>query len=255
MCLVVDQRRACHAGSKVAAQGGQKPGLLGQKPGGQNIVVGTGRDTRLEVDGGQQAHADPCRMPITGKRHHRHPHPQGLAGGGGAVVRECVERKVDLVVEAQMIIGPGHVGGETNAARIDSPIAEMSPNELLRGFTGTAAPLQMTYVGYPNTTGFPSIDYRITDGIADPDDADDHYTETLIRLPRCFLCYAVPTSAPDVGPPPHERNGCVTFGSFNNFAKLNRKVLDLWSDVLAAVPSSRLVLKAGGSCREGHQAR
>ncbi len=132
-------------------------------------------------------------------------------------------------------------------------LAGLTRNTRLLAFAARPAPLQMSYIGYPNTTGFPSIDYRITDGITDPDGADDHYTETLIRLPRCFLCYAVPTFAPDVGPPPHERNGYVTFGSFNNFAKVNRKVLDLWSGVLAAVPSSRLLLKAAGSSNETTQ--
>ena len=114
----------------------------------------------------------------------------------------------------------------------------------LLALTGRPAPVQISYLGYPNTTGLPQVDYRITDGLADPDDADDFYTETLIRLPRSFLCYAIPSHAPPVGPPPFERNGHVTFGSFNNLNKVNRKVVVLWSQVLHAVPGSRLLLKA-----------
>jgi protein O-GlcNAc transferase len=98
----------------------------------------------------------------------------------------------------------------------------------------------------PTPTGLPQIDYRITDHVADGDDADDH-TETLIRLPRCFLAFAAPDHAPEIEPPPLLRNGCVTFGSFNNLAKVNDKVVALWAEVLRAVPESRLLLKASGS--------
>src|SRR5690606_15116835 len=113
--------------------------------------------------------------------------------------------------------------------------------------TARPAPIQISYLGYPNTTGLPQIDYRITDHIADGDDADDFHTETLIRLPRCFLAFAAPDHAPEIEPPPVQRNGHVTFGSFNNLAKVNRKVVALWAEVLRAVPGSRLLLKASGS--------
>lgn len=109
------------------------------------------------------------------------------------------------------------------------------------------APIQITHIGYPNTTGMRAIDYRITDPIADPDDLDDHYSETLIRLPRCFLCYAAPRGAPEVAPPPCLERGHVTFGSFNNLAKVNRQVVALWAEILCAVAGSRLLLKATGT--------
>jgi protein O-GlcNAc transferase len=84
------------------------------------------------------------------------------------------------------------------------------------------APIQITHIGYPNTTGMRAFDYRITDHVADPDGFDAHYRETLIRLPGCFLCYAPPEHAPDVAPPPCLEHAFITFGSFNNLAKLNR---------------------------------
>ena len=123
----------------------------------------------------------------------------------------------------------------------------LTKDSRLPAFTARPAPVQMTYVGYPNTTGLPQIDYRITDGTADPDGMDDDYTETLIRLPGCFLCYAVPGHAAPVEPGPSEHRDHVTFGSFNNFAKVNDGLLDLWADVLNAVPGSKLLMKAMSS--------
>jgi protein O-GlcNAc transferase len=109
------------------------------------------------------------------------------------------------------------------------------------------APVQIGYIGYPNTTGVEAIDYRITDHLADPDGFDDYYCETLIRLPRCFLAYAAPRHAPKVGPPPALRNGFVTFGSFNNLAKVNRGVIALWAEILHQVEGACLVLKSAGT--------
>jgi predicted O-linked N-acetylglucosamine transferase (SPINDLY family) len=126
-------------------------------------------------------------------------------------------------------------------------LAGFTKDSRLLACTARPAPIQISYLGYPNTTGLPQIDYRITDHIADPDDADDFHTETLIRLPRCFLAFAAPDHAPEVEPPPVLRKGYVTFGSFNSLAKVNRRVIALWAEVLRAVPDSRLLLKAFGS--------
>ena len=109
------------------------------------------------------------------------------------------------------------------------------------------APVQIGYIGYPNTTGVAAIDYRLTDHLADPDGFDDHCCETLIRLPRCFLAYAAPRHAPAVGPPPVLRNGYVTFGSFNNLAKVNRRVIALWAEILRQIEGACLVLKSAGT--------
>jgi len=107
-----------------------------------------------------------------------------------------------------------------------------------------AAPIQVTAIGYPNTTGLPAIDYRIIDSITDPPGSECLATETLLRLDPCFLCYSIPPDAPDPEPPPSVAAGHVTFGSFNNCIKLSAPVLSLWSRILAAVPDSRLVLKS-----------
>lgn len=118
-------------------------------------------------------------------------------------------------------------------------------NRLLT-FARRPAPVQVSWLGYPNTTGMQAMDYRITDAIADPPgDADRFHTEKLIRLENGFLCYRPPDDGPEVGPLPALSAGHVTFGSFNNLAKLTRQGIACWAAILNSVPGARLVLKAG----------
>ncbi|GAB4833345.1 hypothetical protein Ancab_031589 [Ancistrocladus abbreviatus] len=105
------------------------------------------------------------------------------------------------------------------------------------------APVQVTWIGYPNTTGLPTIDYRITDTLADPPDTSQKHVEELVRLPECFLCYTPSPEAGPVSPAPALANGFITFGSFNNLAKITPKVLQVWARIFCAVPNSRLVVK------------
>ncbi|KAL2503047.1 putative UDP-N-acetylglucosamine--peptide N-acetylglucosaminyltransferase SPINDLY [Forsythia ovata] len=105
------------------------------------------------------------------------------------------------------------------------------------------APVQVTWIGYPNTTGLPTVDYRITDALADPPDTKQKHVEELVRLPRSFLCYTPSPEAGLVSPTPALSNGFVTFGSFNNLAKITPKVLQVWARILCAVPNSRLIVK------------
>jgi predicted O-linked N-acetylglucosamine transferase (SPINDLY family) len=106
------------------------------------------------------------------------------------------------------------------------------------------APVQVTYLGYPDTTGLDAIGYRVTDWNADPAGAEAWSSENLLRLPHSYFCFRAPQSAPEVAPPPALRNGYVTFGSFNNYAKVSPAALELWAGALRAVPGSRLYLKA-----------
>ena len=111
-------------------------------------------------------------------------------------------------------------------------------------FSRKAAPIQVSWLGYPNTTGLTAIDYRLTDALADPPGLTDRfYTERLVRLSRGFLCYRPPESAPTVGPLPSITTGAITFGSFNNLSKITSGTIELWSSILHAVPRSRLMLK------------
>lgn len=104
------------------------------------------------------------------------------------------------------------------------------------------APVQVTYLGYPNTTGLSAIDYWITDGIADPIDQPMYSTETILRLPGCFCCFRPSADVPAVAPAPCVANGHVTFGLLHKMAKYNPMMLDLWTKVLDAVPQSKLLV-------------
>jgi len=110
-------------------------------------------------------------------------------------------------------------------------------------FAARAAPVQMTYLGYPSTTGLSRMDYRLTDEHADPPGEEAFHSERLVRLPGCFLCYQPPLRSPSVANAPMVHNGYITFGSFNNLAKINANVVALWSEILQAVPGSRLLIK------------
>lgn len=107
------------------------------------------------------------------------------------------------------------------------------------------APLQMTWIGYPHSTGLTQIDYRITDAVADPPGtAESLHTEHLARLPGCFLCYSPPGDAPQpAGYLPMQENNALTFGCFNNLAKITPALLDCWRKLLEQIPQSRLLLK------------
>jgi predicted O-linked N-acetylglucosamine transferase (SPINDLY family) len=114
-------------------------------------------------------------------------------------------------------------------------------------FARRPAPVQVTYCGYPGSTGMRAMDYRITDAVADPPSVTEHlHSERLIRLPHGFLCYAPPPNAPDVAPLPRDVNGYVTFGSFNRAVKITPAAIDAWCRILTAVPDSRLLLKLAG---------
>lgn len=106
------------------------------------------------------------------------------------------------------------------------------------------ARLVVSWIGYPHSTGLKQVDYYISDHNCNPPGNERFYSEKLFRLPRVFSCWQQPEQYPPVQPPPFTNNGYITFGCFNNFSKVNSYILNLWADILNAVPDSRLYLKA-----------
>jgi predicted O-linked N-acetylglucosamine transferase (SPINDLY family) len=105
------------------------------------------------------------------------------------------------------------------------------------------APLQISYLGYPNTTGVPAICHRLVDEITDPLGAADSFTtEKLIRFSPCAWAYEAPADAPSPAMP--DESSPVTFGSFNNFLKVTDETLAVWSKILTRVPGSLLFIKS-----------
>jgi protein O-GlcNAc transferase len=149
-------------------------------------------------------------------------HWRSLIGESDAEAAEIIRRDgIDILVDLA-----GHTGD----------------NRLL-AFARKPAPVQVTYCGYPGTTGLTTIDWRLTDAHADPlGAADQFYSEKLFRLPRSFLCF----TPPPTNPSPASARSPVTFGSFNYLPKINPAVVALWSEILRAVPGSRLLLKSHG---------
>lgn len=116
------------------------------------------------------------------------------------------------------------------------------------------APVQIEYLGYSNTSGLSTMDGRIVDAITDPPGAEALATERLLRLPGCFVCFAMPEHTPAEGLSPWlsgfanagvARLGGVTFGSFNRLEKLQGRTLACWAGLLGALPRATLVLKDG----------
>jgi predicted O-linked N-acetylglucosamine transferase (SPINDLY family) len=123
-------------------------------------------------------------------------------------------------------------------------LAGHTKNNRLMVFALRPAPLQISYLGYPNTTGLTTIDYYITDAWADPEGMSEHlYTEKLVRLPGGFSCFRPEDLAPPIGPLPARQAGHVTFASLNILKKFNDAVAALWAQVLERVPGARLIIQ------------
>jgi protein O-GlcNAc transferase len=112
-------------------------------------------------------------------------------------------------------------------------------------FARKPAPVQATWLGYPNTTGLDTIDWCVIDRhIANADMTDQYHSESLARLPDFYMCFRPKGGQLDPGPLPARRNGFVTFGSFNTITKLTPETTALWARILAAVPDSKLLMIA-----------
>jgi predicted O-linked N-acetylglucosamine transferase (SPINDLY family) len=142
---------------------------------------------------------------------------------------------------------PRHLASLIHADRIDVLIDLSGHTEenALPAFHLRPAPVQATYLGYPNTTGLDTIDIRIVDSITDPPGTDDRNAERLVRIDPCFLCFKPIVDAPDLAPSPMTLPDApgVSFGSFNLPLKIGPRSLGMWSAVLREIPAARIVLK------------
>jgi len=144
-----------------------------------------------------------------------------LAAASDEVIERTIrERRIDVLID---------LSGHTSTGRL--AVLDRKP-----------APVIATAIGYPNTTGHPSIDLRIVDSITDPPGSESLATERLARIDPCFLSYRPPTDAPEPALP--EAGRPITFGSFNYLAKISPSTLAFWRGTLDACPGSRLLLKS-----------
>lgn len=113
----------------------------------------------------------------------------------------------------------------------------------LLAFSRRPAPIQVTWMGYFATTGLAAMDYIIADRFVIPPEEERYYTEQVERLPYSYLCFTAPDLPISVAPLPALSQGAVTFGCFNNPAKITSEVIACWSRLLHALPDARLNLK------------
>jgi predicted O-linked N-acetylglucosamine transferase (SPINDLY family) len=147
-------------------------------------------------------------------------------------------------------IGDDAVADMVEADRIDILIdlsGHTDGNRLMM-FARKPAPVQITWLGFPATTGMSAMDYRITDIHAEPPgQGDDLSVEKLWRLPHIFCCYSGAGRPVEMSAvPPHAENGFITFGCFNNFGKVTDEALRAWAEILRRVPGSKLMLEVAG---------
>jgi predicted O-linked N-acetylglucosamine transferase (SPINDLY family) len=148
-------------------------------------------------------------------------HWRTVVGVTDAVLADVIRRDgIDILVDLS-----GHTAGHR-----------------LETFARKPAPVQVSWVGYFDTTGLDTIDYILLDRFVCPAEAEGGYSERVLRLPDGYLCYA-PQSDQPVAPLPASTCGYVTFGCFNKVAKVTPQVVELWSRILHTVPEARLCLK------------
>src|SRR5665647_3703640 len=110
-------------------------------------------------------------------------------------------------------------------------------------FSWKPAPVQVTWLGLPATSGVAEMDYVLGDPHAIPAEYENHFSEAVWRMPDSCLCLTVPASPVNVVPLPALSAGYVTFASFNNLSKMTDAVVAVWARILKSVPNSRLLLK------------
>jgi protein O-GlcNAc transferase len=139
-----------------------------------------------------------------------------------ALARRARALEIDIVID---------LGGHGDAARMVACARRL-------------APVQIKWVGMQNhSSGLPEMDWFLTDRWETPPAFESMYSERMLRMQDGYVCYSPPAHAPDVVPPPSLHNGFVTFGCFNNLAKITPRAISTWCEILRQAPASRLILK------------
>ena len=180
--------------------------------------------------------------------HHDRQQVRVTAYSTSAVVDETTRRIMQSVDVWRPVAGASdeQLAAQIRADGIDIlvDLAGHTAGHRLQTFALKPAPVQITWLGYPGTTGLDAMDYRCSDPWADPPaDTTRFSSEHVLRLPRTTWCYVPPAGSPPVAPPPALTESTVTFGSFNNFGKISDATLDMWAEILRRTPGSRLILK------------
>jgi protein O-GlcNAc transferase len=155
------------------------------------------------------------------------------------------QQRVEHWVEATTL-NDAQLAKRIDADQIDVllDLAGHTGQQRMRLFAQRAAPVQATYLGYPGSTGVPNMDWILGDTVVTPQADDARCSEQVWRLPHLVFCYAPEADYPYPAMPEAWAQRPLTFASFNNVPKLTSHTLRLWAAVLAAVPGSRLLLKA-----------
>ena len=132
-------------------------------------------------------------------------------------------------------------------------VAGHSVSNRLGVFARKPAPVQITWLGYPDTTGMSAMDWRITDAHADPPGMTEAlHVEKLIRMPTTAWCLEPPADAPRTARDTHDG---ITFGSFNSLSKLNNDLLRIWAKLLEQTPGASMLIKGVGLAGEQTRGR
>ncbi len=123
-------------------------------------------------------------------------------------------------------------------------LAGHAPGGRLLVLARKPAPIIVTWLDYFDTTGLDAVDYLVGDPVSTPADGAQEFSERVVSMEPCRLCFAAPRESPPVAPPPASLGRPFTFGSFNRYAKIGPPVVMAWARILQAVPASRLLLKA-----------
>jgi hypothetical protein len=123
-------------------------------------------------------------------------------------------------------------------------LSGFSPQNRFAAMASRCAPVQVSYLNHTGTSGVANVDYVLADAVSVLPDEDRFFTEQVWRLPGCFLSYCYDRlEAPPLTPPPHLKNGYITFACFGSGGKINVRIIELWAEIMRRVPGSMFAVR------------